>query len=109
MKPSMRSHLPISHLGAGLIASVLWASLAYGQVTIDFTKLTCDQYLFSKLNSQNLAIWLSGYYHGKRNDPVMDVQAWKDSGEKVRRFCMQNSNAKVPVMDAVERVLIKAQ
>jgi len=109
MKPSIRSRLPISRLGAGLIASMLWAPFAHGQVTVDFTKLTCDQYLYSRMNSQNLSIWLSGYYHGKRGDPVMDVQAWKDSGEKMRRFCLQNSNAKVPVMDAVERVLIKAQ
>jgi len=88
---------------------MLWTPLAYGQVTVDFSKLTCDQYLYSKLNSQNLSIWLSGFYHGKRNDPVIDVQAWKDSGDKMRRFCLQNSNAKTPVMDAIERVLIKAQ
>jgi acid stress chaperone HdeB len=61
------------------------------------------------MNSQNLSLWLSGYYHGKRNDPVIDVQAWKDSGERLRRFCAQNPNSKVPVMDAIERVLIKAQ
>jgi acid stress chaperone HdeB len=109
MKPFLRSKLPRTGFGAALLASVLWTSLAHGQVTVDFTKLTCDQYLYSKMNSQNLSLWLSGYFHGKRNDPVVDVQAWKDSGEKMRRFCLQNSNAKVPVMDAIERVLIKAQ
>src|SRR3954468_19316763 len=109
MKPFLRSKLRRAGFGAGLLASVLWTSLAQGQVTIDFSKLTCDQYLYSKMNSQNLSIWLSGYYHGKRGDPVIDVQGWKDSGEKMRRFCLQGSNAKVPVMDAVERVLIKPQ
>jgi acid stress chaperone HdeB len=107
--PSIRSQLPISRIAAGLLASVLWTPLAYGQVTIDFSKLTCDQYLYSKMNSQDLALWLSGYYNGKRNNPVIDVQTWKDNGKKMRSFCLQNSNAKVPVMDAIERVLIKAQ
>ena len=104
MKPagSQRSLAILSFpffLGAFLVSE------AHGQVTVDLSKLNCEQLYFSKLDSRTISTWLSGFYHGKKNDPVVDVQKMKDNTEKLRRFCFQNANMKVPVMDAVERVL----
>lgn len=99
------SPLSLARVGSVLFLSLLWASVAYGQVTIDMTKLNCEQLYFSKLDSKTMAIWFSGFYQGKRNDAVVDVQKVKDNTEKLRKFCFQNANSKVPVMDAIERVV----
>jgi hypothetical protein len=39
------------------------------QETLDFTKITCDQFVGDKLTPTNRDIvnWLSGYYHGKHS------------------------------------------
>lgn len=92
-------------LGSGFALGILWISLAHGQVTIDMSKLTCKQFYFSKLDTQTLSMWLSGFYNGKRNSTVVDVQKLKNNIEKLSRFCRQNQNLDVLVMDAVERVL----
>ena len=45
------------------------------QVTIDVAKITCDQFtLYKVTDPQNIALWLSGYYHGKRNSTLVDTQ-----------------------------------
>jgi hypothetical protein len=40
------------------------------QVTVDVSKITCEQVLMEKLawTEREVELWLSGYYHGKRND-----------------------------------------
>jgi hypothetical protein len=52
-------------LGAGLALIGLQAVQA--QVTIDITKITCDQFLAGQLTDANtLSKWLSGYVNGER-------------------------------------------
>jgi acid stress chaperone HdeB len=64
---------------------------ARAQVTIDASKITCDQYLGYKVtNPENIAIWLSGYYHGKRGDTTLDTQALVEKAKKVRDYCRRN-------------------
>jgi HdeA/HdeB family protein len=54
----------------GSMFALAAAPAARAQVTLDVSKITCDQYTSHKITSpQNIAIWLSGYYHGKRGDP----------------------------------------
>ena len=54
-------------LGAGLALVGLQAVQA--QVTIDITKLTCNQYLAGELTDlRTLGIWLNGYVNGARQD-----------------------------------------
>ena len=88
----------------------LWASrFAQAQVTIDVTKVNCDQFVHHKISEPRLiAAWLSGYYNAKRNNRVIDLQTFEENLSKVTNFCSDEKNFKVPVMKAVEQVLGKS-
>jgi hypothetical protein len=46
---------------AGLVLSSIVFAPAFGQVIVDVSKITCDQYVHSKITTPNLiAAWLSG-------------------------------------------------
>ena len=86
-----------------LLALVTWSG-AGAQVTIDVAKITCDQFtLYKVTDPQNIAMWLSGYYHGQRNDMTVDTQELATYERKVKDYC--NLNPQVTVMQAVERML----
>ena len=53
----------------------------------------------------NIALWLSGYFNGKRGNTIVNVQSFKDNVEKVKDYCI--TNPKVTVMRAVEEILSK--
>jgi hypothetical protein len=77
---------------------------AQAQVTIDVSKITCEQFLQSKVAAPRIiGIWLSGYYNGKRNNTVLDTLTVEKNGTKVARYCRSNLN--MTVMQAVENVL----
>jgi acid stress chaperone HdeB len=77
---------------------------AQAQVTLDMSKITCDQWAGYKItNPQNIAFWLSGYYNGKRGNTMLDTQELSAHTQKLRDFCIVNPQ--VPVMQAVEKVL----
>jgi hypothetical protein len=77
---------------------------AGAQVTIDVARITCDQFtLYKVTDPQNIAIWLSGYYHGQRNDTAVDTQELATYLQKVKDYC--NLNPRVTVMQAVESML----
>src|SRR5262245_1044901 len=81
---------------------------AHAQVTVDVTKVNCDQFVHHKISEPRLiAAWLSGYYNAKRNNRVIDLQALEENMSKVTNFCSDEKNFKVPVMKAVEQVLGK--
>ena len=89
---------------SGLMFALAAAPAARAQVTLDVAKITCDQYTGNKITSpQNIAIWLSGYYHGKRGDTTLETQALIANAKKVRDYCFRNPQTLV--MDAVEKVL----
>jgi len=95
---------PAQRIAAALILVLAPCSIARAQVTIDVAKITCDQYvLFKVTDPRNIAIWLSGYYHGKRNDTVLDTQQLTAYADKVKSFCLQKPQA--TVMQAVESVI----
>ena len=73
---------------------------AQAQVTVDVTKVNCDQFV-------QIAAWLSGYYNAKRNNRVLDLQTFEENMSKVTNYCSDEKNFKVPVMKAVEQVLGK--
>jgi acid stress chaperone HdeB len=82
---------------------------AQAQVTIDVTKVNCDQFVHHKISEPRLiAAWLSGYYNAKRNNRAIDLQTFEENLSKVTNFCSDEKNFKVPVMKAVERVLGKS-
>ena len=85
----------------GLIFTFELASEARAQVTLDVSKVTCDQYVGYKITDpHNIAIWLSGYYNGKRGNTVVDTQAFNANTKKLQDFCLRNPAT--PVMQATE-------
>ena len=91
---------------SGLLLVLSTASSAQAQVTVDVTKITCDQYVHSKIASPRMiAAWLSGYYNAKLDNQVIDLQTFEANLRKLERFCYQEKNFKVPVLQAVEKAI----
>jgi len=89
---------------AGVFFCLATAPVAQAQTMIDVSKITCEQFLLYKItNPNNIALWISGYYNGKRNNTVLDVQEMQTHVEKVKDYCVKNYNT--TVMQAVETVL----
>lgn len=81
------------------------APSAQAQISLDVSKVTCDQYVHNKAgNTRTLAAWFSGYYSAKRNNLVVDLQAVEAVAQKVQEYCENQSNWKVPVMQAIEQL-----
>jgi hypothetical protein len=94
----------------GSIFAFFASKSAQGQVTVDVTKINCDQFVHHKISEPSLiAAWLSGYYNAKRNNRVIDLQMLDDNMSKVKNYCSDEKNFKVPVMKAVENVLGKSK
>ena len=115
----------------GLVLSsiVLAAVSARAQVSIDFSKITCDEYVHDKIPTSDfisfsavgplplearsmlsrwvIAEWLSGYYHAKRNNWIVDSESFENNVNKLNNYCYDEKNFKVPIIEAVERVLGK--
>lgn len=51
-------------------------------------------------NPDRIAIWLNGYFHGKRGDMIVDTQELDESTDKVKEYCIKNPD--VLLMQAVE-------
>ena len=76
------------------------------QVLLDASKLTCDQFVGAKMTDPKMtAAWLSGFYHGKRNNTVFDKQAFEANLTKLVNFCYDKKNGQVPVMQAIDRAI----
>jgi len=90
-----------SVVSAGLILVLEMVPAARSQVTLDISKITCEQYNGYKItNPQNIAIWMSGYYHGKRGSTTLDTQGLIANAKKLRDYCRRNPQTLV--MEAVE-------
>ena len=94
-----------------VLSSIVFATVsAQAQVKVDVTRITCGEFVArpSKIATPlYLAAWISGYYHAKRNDRNLDLQAFEENMNKVQNYCYDEKNLKVPVMEAVETVLGK--
>jgi acid stress chaperone HdeB len=78
-------------------------SIASAQVTVDVAKITCDQFTLYKITDpQNIAIWLSGYYHGKHDNTLVDTQQLSANLRKITNYCYLKPQE--TVMQAVESV-----
>ena len=93
-----------------LVAAAMGSIIAFplalevrAQVALDLSKVTCDQFVGYKITDpQNIAIWLSGYYNGKRGNTVIDTQGFDANTKKLRDYCFRNPTT--PVMQATERL-----
>jgi hypothetical protein len=74
------------------------------QVTVDFTKITCEQLMMEKLpwTSRDVMLWLSGYYHGTQHNAIVDPDATKRNEDKLNQYCYGHGDT--TVMDAVKNM-----
>ena len=94
----------------GLVLSLIAfaTASAQAQVIVDVSKITCDQYVHAKITTPNLlAAWMSGYYNAKRNNKVIDLETLEDNVSKVQNYCYDEKNFKVPIMEAIVRIVGK--
>jgi len=79
-------------LFVGLLLLVI--SPANAQVAIDVAKINCQQFATYKVaHPDRLAIWLDGYFHGKRGDLSVDTQELDASTDKLKQYCHKNPEA----------------
>jgi len=98
--------LPVLAVALGLTLALERVPEAWAQVTLDISKVTCDQFHAYKItNPQNIAIWVNGYYHGKRGDVTLDTQGLVENARKLRDYCRRNRQALV--LEAVETLFAK--
>jgi len=99
----------MTKIGVGLATAACFAlavAEAQAQVTIDVSKITCDQFRnYSVTDPSNIALWLSGYYNGQRHNTIVSVTSFKENLEKLKDYCITNQN--MTVMQAVEAILGK--
>ena len=90
----------------GLAVTLLSTSLAHGQVSIDVSKITCDQFAQGKVGlPRTTAIWLNGYYHGKIGSTTIDTEQSEAIFGVLMDYCRTGENGKVLVMQALERLM----
>src|SRR6516162_2287757 len=83
-----------------------FSTVASAQVSVDVSKITCKQFVLHEVARPRLvAIWLSGYYAGKRGLPIIEVQALERNMKELELFCKKVDNLEVPLMQAVDKVL----
>jgi hypothetical protein len=91
---------------AALALSVLPWSQAKSQVTLDVSKITCDQFTGYKITSpNNIALWLHGYFNGRRGNTIIDTQKLNANSNKLLQYCL--TKPETPVMQAVTKVFGK--
>jgi acid stress chaperone HdeB len=90
-----------SLVASGLAVALLVIPTVQAQDTLDVSKVTCRQFLEYKItNPERFAIWLSGYYHGKRGDTIVDRPGFSGNYKRLREYCVQNP--KSALMQAVD-------
>ena len=81
---------------------------AAAQVTLDVSKITCEQFWLRKVASpEKIAIWLSGYFHGKTGNMMIDTQGLEETTAKITEHC--RVHPKLTVVQAAQAVLAEAK
>jgi acid stress chaperone HdeB len=88
---AMKSSMIIT-FGTGLALIGLQAVQA--QVTIDITKITCQQFLRAEVTDpRTLGVWLNGYVNGARGRKVIDPLS--EGHIKLVHYCEDHTSAMV--------------
>ena len=91
-------------LAFALALSLPFGATASAQVTIDVGKITCNQFALYKVSDPDtIAVWLHGYYSGKRGNTVVEVEKLKANAKNLRDYCLENPDANL--LDAVESLM----
>jgi hypothetical protein len=89
-------------------ASALSVSPTNAQIIIDINKISCEQFLFNTVYSTDtLALWLSGYYYGKRAITQVDAGALHTNRQKLKDFCATHLDK--PLIDAIDTVFVATE
>jgi acid stress chaperone HdeB len=92
-----------------IVLSLISLSTAQAQTTIDAAKITCKQFVLLQVaHPETIAIWLSGYYHGKRGSTSIDVEQLKEQAKNVRNYCIYKDKGGT-LMEAVEKLMPPGQ
>lgn len=89
-----------------ILLLVCSAQTAHAQVTVDVSKITCEQFIVLP-KADSIAIWLGGYYNGDRHNSVIDVNRFEESARNLRAACRIPDNFKRPIMQLIESVIPK--
>ena len=93
-------------LACGLVVALFAVPVAQAQVTIDISKITCEQFIgYKVINPHDIAMWLSGYYNAQRGNTIIDTQILATQTSTLLDYCLQNP--KVPVMQAIDKLFHK--
>ena len=111
-----------------VLSSIVFATVsAQAQVSIDVSKITCDQYVHDKIPTPDfasfsavgssqaramlsrwlIATWLSGYSHSKRDNLIIALESFEENVNKLNNYCYDEKNFKVPIMEAIVRIVGK--
>jgi acid stress chaperone HdeB len=72
------------------------SSMAPAQDTVDVTKITCDEFVkYEIADPKRIESWISGYYHGTHNNPIIDRHKMLQNMDELEQYCFQNPNALV--------------
>jgi acid stress chaperone HdeB len=86
-----------------LVLALVAVPVAQAQVTIDFSKITCDQLLGYKIiNPDEIAMWLSGYYNAQRGSTIVDTETLAAQKRELQDHCLRNP--RVPIMQAIDKL-----
>lgn len=88
--------------GLGMLSTIFWTSMvAQAQETVDVTKITCNQFVSAEITDPRaITIWFSGYFHGTRNNTILDVSALDKDETDLHIYCSSHLNE--TVMDVVK-------
>jgi len=91
-------------IALGLLLALVGTRAVQAQVKVNVGAITCEQTLLDQItDSKFLTIWMSGYFHGARNNLVVDTSAMKKNADEVLSYCLDHP--KISLMDAVKSVL----
>ncbi len=94
----MRNKLIVMALAAATFA----ANDAKSQAVMDMTMITCEQYLKSPVDRQDIiASWMSGYFNAAQNNAVLDTARFEKNKAKVTAYCKRNRAE--TLMSAIQR------
>jgi hypothetical protein len=79
---------------------------AFAQVTVDVSKITCEQFIVLP-KADSVAIWLSGYYHGDKHVSTIDVNKFEENARNLRTACRLPDNFKKTIMQLIESTIAK--
>jgi len=88
----------------GLLLDLLTGMPVHAQVTLDVSKITCEQFWLRKVaDPDKVALWISGYINGKRGNTVIDTQQLERNVRGLTEYCRENYQ--MTVMQAVETLI----